>query len=121
MVNVFGQPARESAFLSAVKRIVSGVCNSFWQDVCPSSSLQCLFLYLHGCLQIQDSILAGNSQSSLEAFTVNTMHKYRAALVNDRGMQTRAGKRDGYVRVLVWVLKAIPVSFQMSPKSYFLD
>jgi len=31
MVNVFGQPARESEFLSAVKRIVSGVRNSFRQ------------------------------------------------------------------------------------------
>ena len=33
MVNVFGQPARETAFLSAVKRIASGVRNSFRQDV----------------------------------------------------------------------------------------
>lgn len=83
MVNVFGQPARESAFLSAVKRIVSGVRNSFWQDVCPSSSLQHLFLYLHVYLQIWDSILPGNSQSSLEAFTVNTMHKYWPASLSE--------------------------------------
>jgi hypothetical protein len=33
MLNVFGQPARETVFTSAVKRTVSGVRNGFRQDV----------------------------------------------------------------------------------------
>ncbi|KAF8800632.1 hypothetical protein BYT27DRAFT_7021921, partial [Phlegmacium glaucopus] len=70
MLNVFGQPVRETVFTSAVKRTVSGVRNAFRQDIC---------LYF----SIRDSLF-GNSKCSLEDFTVNSMHKYRPGSLSEK-------------------------------------
>ena len=73
--NVIGNPARERALSSSLKKTCSSVRNAFWQDV-RSFVRVCIFLSDVSTYQIRDSIIGANS-CSLAEFTYHTANKYR--------------------------------------------
>ena len=80
-----------------------------------------LSMPLHG--KCEDCIIGQQTRRPFDGMTKRNLEVLELVsfdlwgLVNDRGMETPAGKWQGYARVWVWVSILVPASFKTSPRT----